>query len=470
MLVCVYYVIDGTSRLRTMHSSIERDMTRIEQKKREAFDEKEINNYKTNFNGIALDILTALAECKEAYSGSYGVESNLTIASELIERSILIARDGSIEELKNSIGGLFETLDFITSATTNHTMSSTAYSYKERYLYEDINFDSMIIQSVFGRFKSTNQRDISFLTVSPSNRMYNIPTAIKEVIPTLKSYALGVDEGNGNIYRRNYDRVALGYVKGSIVTNDAFDILFLKPSITSEKHSERMLIKRERDAIRDSIKYLKAGGFMVLAFPYFRFHRDVALLIAKNFKNIEIRKTARTSDDDIVYLIGERIETIKEGYDKDVYSTLRRVYDISKVKHISIDPFSEKTFQEKQEEIKMFRGSVLDKEEMFEILESSPCMDEFWKAQGHEKISESSKSPLLPFNTGQIGLVLTSGCLDGIIDEGDGNYHIVKGRVVKKTDTERTYEEEGEVSLSETTSNRVEINILTPEGIHKRLA
>jgi hypothetical protein len=96
-------------------------------------------------------------------------------------------------------------------------------------------------------------------------------------------------------------------------------------------------------------------------------------------------------------------------------------------------------------------------------------MSTFWNDQKIQTAEENAKNPLLPFNTGQLGLVLTSGCLDGIIDEGNGYSHIVKGRVVKKTEKENDNIGE-DIELTETTSNRVEINVIMPDGTHKILA
>ena len=96
-------------------------------------------------------------------------------------------------------------------------------------------------------------------------------------------------------------------------------------------------------------------------------------------------------------------------------------------------------------------------------------MTSFWKEQSAEKLFESSNRPPLPFNIGQLGLVLTSGCLDGVVDEGNGYKHIVKGRVARTTNQERT-QQESTVTVEETVGNKVEINVLLPDGTHKVLA
>ena len=74
------------------------------------------------------------------------------------------------------------------------------------------------------------------------------------------------------------------------------------------------------------------------------------------------------------------------------------------------------------------------------------------------------QSPLLPFNIGQVGLVLTSGCLDGVVEEIDGVYHVIKGMTTKLTTVETDDSEEDKIKSTETISNRVKINVFTADG------
>lgn len=70
---------------------------------------------------------------------------------------------------------------------------------------------------------------------------------------------------------------------------------------------------------------------------------------------------------------------------------------------------------------------------------------------------------------GQIGLVLTSGCLDGVVEEYEGQYHAIKGMVTKVRDFNNSREDNDETSI-ETISNKVQINLLTPDGKFIELA
>ena len=79
---------------------------------------------------------------------------------------------------------------------------------------------------------------------------------------------------------------------------------------------------------------------------------------------------------------------------------------------------------------------------------------------------ENARSPII----GLLGLVLTSGCLDGIVEEKDGNCHLIKGRVSKQVIQTETNIRQGLNEVTETTVNKVEINVLLPNGEFKTLA
>ena len=119
-------------------------------------------------------------------------------------------------------------------------------------------------------------------------------------------------------------------------------------------------------------------------------------------------------------------------------------------------------------EPELFRGSALDVSELESIVKNDTLMESFFKKQEIET-NEQNARPLMPFNMGQIGLVLTSGCLDGTVEEYEGQYHAIKGMVtkIKHEDSDIDNNEE---SILETISNKVQINIVTPDGKFIELA
>lgn len=113
--------------------------------------------------------------------------------------------------------------------------------------------------------------------------------------------------------------------------------------------------------------------------------------------------------------------------------------------------------------LEYFRGSQLDMSDVLEASETS-IIDNFLAKQT-EPLVVKDQAPLLPFNMGQVGLVLTSGCLDGIVEEVDGVYHVIKGMTTKISDTKTEISDDNNsIKSTETISNQVKINVFTADG------
>jgi len=82
------------------------------------------------------------------------------------------------------------------------------------------------------------------------------------------------------------------------------------------------------------------------------------------------------------------------------------------------------------------------------------------------------RPPPLPFSFSQLGLIGGSGLINGLIE--CDNPHIIKGRIVKVVNATRMEHRNSKKELiytavTETASNKMIFNILTPQG-YKSLA
>ena len=86
------------------------------------------------------------------------------------------------------------------------------------------------------------------------------------------------------------------------------------------------------------------------------------------------------------------------------------------------------------------------------------------------KVQQDIRQPLLPFSSGQLGLVLISGEINGSIREAESSCcHVVKGSSKQRIDqnTENTLNEEGQIIHVKKTSNiysSTNVNIILPSG------
>ena len=86
------------------------------------------------------------------------------------------------------------------------------------------------------------------------------------------------------------------------------------------------------------------------------------------------------------------------------------------------------------------------------------------------KTEEETRHPLIPFGPGQLGLVLVSGKIDGIVDEGNGVYHVIKGSSRVERNEHSSMTTSMDRTLEVVTSTGVSVAMLTASGKYVQLA
>jgi hypothetical protein len=294
--------------------------------------------------------------------------------------------------------------------------------------------------------------------------------AIKRHMSTAVAYGIETEASVATKAKDFVDRMAMGTLSGSRISNDAFDLMLIETPVSWILPEIGPALRQEKEFFRSTIKYLRPGGVCVFVIPYFKMYKDMCIMLAKNLKKVQVRKCNWASFDTkgLITIIG--VKDVSKEPDEEIYTMLRKLHTVDDVPSFDNKDLEPIRLPDTAVEIETFRGSILDYEEMAFICSTSGCMDSFWTNQNVEKINENIKQPLLPFNIGQIGLVLTSGCLDGIVDEGEGFSHVIKGRVSKQSNVERDLGENNLMEVVETVSNRVEISVILPNGEYKVLA
>lgn len=276
------------------------------------------------------------------------------------------------------------------------------------------------------------------------------------------TYGLEIRDTAYETAKQNLNRTIKGEMSGSKISNDCFDIMHVCPKISwyAEKGATGNLIeKREKAALRNTIKYLRKEGILIFTIPKTRLTKDMAFIFSKLLRDVEILEHSRNNK--YIHIIGVK-DIVKEAR-QEVYAHLTYLDNYTKEIYTQYDLPSGGI-----KEPELFRGSMLDPAELENLVNNSGLMDSFWEKQSIEA-NDTEMRPLLPFNMGQIGLVLTSGCLDGVVEEYEGQYHAIKGMVTKVRNTNDTIDNDSETSI-ETISNKVQINLLTPDGKFIELA
>ena len=257
-------------------------------------------------------------------------------------------------------------------------------------------------------------------------------------------------------------RLAKGVLKGSTITNNYFDSLFLVSRVGYGEVVDQLGVVKEpyeRIEIKNVIKYLRPGGLFLITIPYTRLLPSLAMYLSKNISDVRIVKVPNDTLKRVT-ILGIKNES-NANSDKEIYQRLKLFnYDDA----IDVADLGTGIYNLPTQELvlEMFRGSELDSGDILDACQDN-MLDSFIESQ-MDPLVVKDQAPLLPFNIGQVGLVLTSGCLDGVIEEMEGINHVIKGMTTKVTSTNREELEDNKVRCTETINNQVKINVFTADG------
>jgi len=486
MLILMHYLNDAYYRLHNLQTKFENEIrSREKRAEKEAEGKKlrekaefDFGNSKAALQNAFLDMAMVIEESRELDND--GRTAPLIALGSIIP--IVELRIKEVKTLEDAVSVIKMLINPLTDfIERGYIHNFTAYSYGSHFrnVWDTYGSNqarmSEYVSSLIERAIVYPNHDINVLEMHCREKDMVPDTFAGH--PNVRLYGLDSSKIVQRSSREKYRRIIYGNLKGCVITNDSFDIVFCFPPVTKEKTMKMGVISRnERDMLRRSSDFLKIGGTLVYALPYYRYTRDICEYIAKNYINIQIFSTWGDMDMDsskYIYVIGQRKSAImNDSVDIVALNTLRNL-PLHWKELVSMNPKELAPIQipDKFVEVKRFRGSELNEEEIEELYASSRCTASFWKDQNVEKLSEAKSRPLLPFNVGQLGLVLTSGCLDGIIEEPDGSKHAVKGRVIKRVEkTEDIDSQSHQIQVTSTVSNRVEINAFLPDGTYKCLA
>lgn len=461
MLNSMYYLKDSVTRLRRISQNIEKYTEKNEEDK-------------LNKEYLLNNALNAIADIKGCLSEfSHCIEDNkipiefIRIETKLPYTVAALSQDDvSLQllntEIKNLIAPLNNFMDYQYESYREYH-----YSYKNgRYLEErDINhilLNSFLeaIGSMKGlKFLETNASDSTFLR--KINEYKSIGCEIYGAFSD--SYYVNCE------YRNICNKLAIGSLKNITSTHEAFDVIFCNPKIDIVKKNNNLTQRNERDELMRAITLLSPYGVLIFSIPLWSLRMDVATYLSKALDNIQIR-----IDNNIAYIIGNKNNSLTRVIDENIAKELHQMilYDdkISNqyglINNLKFDPIS---IQRSIIPVKFFRGNELDKSEMEYLYSVSPCMKQFFKDQKGKRLTDGNRHPPLPFTTGQLGLILTSGCLDGIVEDKNGFAHVVKGRVVKTENVSENVNDD-EITTVTVSANRVELEMFLPDGSYRRLA
>ena len=277
------------------------------------------------------------------------------------------------------------------------------------------------------------------------------------------------------LFRTKLDLCAFGDTKDYTVRNGRFDLVFARfayahiydsCSSVSAGAAESLIV----DDLKRYYRYLAEGGTLLFLVPSFLLKGKERLTIAGHYTylwNMPVKDKLVPQADMRLVALRKEVCITNEQKDK-TYQLLNE-----------LAPSSGLTGEMIQEAVEGIPGRDFGPVTLFSGPDEDRMIIEVVLQESTLTISEVKEKkrtiePLLPLKKGQIGQIIASGRLNGIIDEGNGYKHVISGRVKKESRTFHTEDHENEDDAWEEDrileNNVVEITAVGGDGRLRRIA
>lgn len=387
------------------------------------------------------------------------IESKITDLNDTVGAIIDMVKNGDIyKETNNTVINLL-----INNVESNVNVVDSVYNSRSYFLY-DLNYANDnpytskkidIISYLAERHKNTK---VLFMPLDRSDNLSEDYCNVETEKKKIEKFAI-YNDIDYEIKRDIYEKVAIGNINNIICTNSAFDITDARLCCTATD-GEIPLEKTFSEKILDrAILYTKDDGYILINVNKISIDKKLLSTLAANGEVITIFYDSRNKFfiDHDEYLIlykrkrfiidsnGNKFRQLREQYHDRTCFTDINSFDVNSLfSENDIDNFNASPVNT----IRIFKGNLPDIHRLENIINNSTAFS------ADENILVVEPKPLLPFTKGQVGQVLVSGNLNGIIEEGNGVKHVIKGSVKKD-----------EIVISEEYQSVEDVPELTGQGL-----
>ena len=279
-----------------------------------------------------------------------------------------------------------------------------------------------------------------------------------------KTYGIELDSYRAEEALTRIDRVGFGSYFHSRISNEAFHAMLLNPPYLSIMKEGGFNTRSEKNFLVHSISNLMIGGLLIYIIPYYRLTADIARVLCDNFNNISVWKFTGSEFKKFKQIAIFGIRQKKHDGSKMAPELSSLALEPENLQELTNLPAGVYQLPAIAKEVSLFKGAIFNKNELAEQLSKS---NSFSRLFDKNKLDIATKRPLLPLSIAQIGLVGGSGLINGLVE--CDTPHIIKGRIVKEKRSfiEDNTNDKGDsmsTTLTETISNKLIFNVLTPNG------
>lgn len=278
------------------------------------------------------------------------------------------------------------------------------------------------------------------------------------------TYGVELDENRAEEAQTRLHRVGFGSFFHSMISREAFHLMFLNPPYLSVLNESGGRARHEKRFLIESLSCLTYGGLLIYIIPYYRMTPDICRVLMDNFDDISVW---RFTDKEFQRFKQIAVFGVRKHRDVEPQDTLAlEQYALHPAGIPSLETLPEGRYALPGTplEVRVFKGEKFNQKELEQQLRRSAS---FTQMMARSELDSGAKRPLLPLSISQIGLIGGSGMINGLIE--CDTPHIIKGRIikVKRQETEETFSARGKhmgSEVKETISNKMIFNVLTPNG------
>ena len=293
-------------------------------------------------------------------------------------------------------------------------------------------------------------------------------TAVKEIAEFLEgeSYGIELDAYRGKIAKENLTRCLITDYESTRISNQAFSVLYLNPPYDwTIKNDEVSASERyERTFLRNTIRYLIAGGVLVFLIPKSRLDKSISKILAYRFGDIRVFRFPNEEYESFKQIVIFGVLKRNAKPDAGITSYLTNVGQGQ-----AIIPSIENANCEyrvppspKMKEF-LFRTFQIDPEDLETEIRKHGLKGKIMTQVSPVSLSERIK-PIMPLRHGHLAQLLACGMMNGVVfDNDDQNPLLVKGITRKVVET-RTEHENGNEKIIEKDRIVITINAINQKG------
>jgi SAM-dependent methyltransferase len=271
----------------------------------------------------------------------------------------------------------------------------------------------------------------------------------------MEFYGVELDEYRFSKAEDVMDQCFQGDALNDVIRDDGFaSVLFLNPPYNND-HEGHRLESRFLSAYRSA---LCEKGILVYIVPDYIIDKDLAKHILSAYEEVRVYRYDDSEYDQVIVL-GVKRKRLISVEDDEVQWLLDRIQNI-RPGYFQFGKYDIAPRPKKHQNPRFHRKGV-DPLALERDLAQSRAYD---RLRASITISENElRRPPCELHTGHLGLLLASGCIDGLVGEGT-NAHLVKARCIKKQSKEDSYDDDGNPITVTKETYQTSLKILTPSG------